>query len=194
MNPRKHKLGSTQQKILLLLAAGVAMGFSCSPRQYFRVARFVGKEWARINRENLWRSIRALYAAKLVGEKVNPDGSVSLILSKNGEREVLRFNLEKMKIAKIPHWDKKWRIVTFDIPEELKGARDAFRFHLKRIGMKEHQKSVFISPYPCEKEIEFLVEFYNARSYVRILRADSIDNDIHFRQLFDLGQPGSKLA
>ena len=74
----------------------------------------------------------------------------------------------------------------FDVPERTRRLRDSLRFHFKEMGLMEFQKSVFVYPYPCEKEIEFIVEFYNARKYVRFIVADNIDNELHFRQKFKL--------
>lgn len=179
-------VGIIQRKILLLLFGGIVFGLSGSLRKQRRVIRLVGKEWARLNKENLWRSIRALYRSKLIQEKHNPDGSITLILSKQGRKEALVFKIDEMKIVPADKWDGKWRLVAFDIPEYRKKARNALRFRLKQIGMKWYQKSVFISPYPCDRELEFIVEFYNIRPFVRQILAESIDNELHYRQKFGL--------
>ncbi len=50
-------------------------------------------------------------------------------------------------------WDKKWRLILFDIPSNMEKQRQAFRRKLKYIGCYMIQKSVFVFPYPCEKEI-----------------------------------------
>ena len=74
----------------------------------------------------------------------------------------------------------------FDIPEKLRGLRNSLRFHFKKIGLIELQKSVFVYPYPCSDEIEFIVELYNARKYVRFILAENIDNELHLTKKFDL--------
>ena len=56
--------------------------------------------------------------------------------------------------------DGEWRIVIFDIPEKFKKAREALRMKLKELGFLELQKSVFIFPYECEDEINFIVEVF----------------------------------
>lgn len=45
----------------------------------------------------------------------------------------------------VGNWDKKWRIVIFDIPEEKRIIRNLFRRNLKKWGFKHLQKSVWIS-------------------------------------------------
>ncbi|PIR68531.1 hypothetical protein COU49_00620 [Candidatus Nomurabacteria bacterium CG10_big_fil_rev_8_21_14_0_10_35_16] len=180
------RLGGMQRKVLLLLTAGLALGLTRSPKKNWWILKQIPKEWEKINRQTLERAINSLYVSRLVQEKHNKDGTTTMIVNENGKQRVLRFNLEKIKIKKIERWDKKWRIVMFDIPERFKKIREALRFHFKEMGMTELQKSVLISPYPCAKEIEFVLEFYNAKKYVRFILADKIDNDSHLRKKFGL--------
>lgn len=181
--------GIIQRKILLLLLGGLALGLSGSPRRYFRILRLMGKEWKEINREALWRSIRALYQSKLVEMHHEKDGSMTLILSEEGHKRALTYKIDEMEIKRPEKWDGKWRMVTFDIPERQRKMRDVLRFRLRQLGFKEFQKSVFVCPYPCENEMEFLIEFYNIRSHVRQIVAESLDNAKHFRVKFGLDQP-----
>jgi len=44
-------------------------------------------------------------------------------------------------------WDKKWRIVIFDIEEKQKRTREALRYKLRELGFGMIQESVWISPY-----------------------------------------------
>jgi len=93
----------------------------------------------------------------------------------------IRPNYQKEK------WDGQWRMVIFDIPEDLRKARDALRSKLKELGFCELQKSVFVFPYECKDEIDFIVEFFGVREYVRYGILRSIDNDPHLRRIFHLG-------
>lgn len=186
MKTKTKKVGSLQQKILLLLLGGLALGLSGSPSRYFRILRMIGKEWRDIERRNLARSIRALYQSQLVAEKHNADGTVTLVLTKEGKERALTYRLEEIEIKTPARWDGYWRIVLFDIPEDIKKLRDAFRRHLKRLGFYEFQKSVFIHPYDCSNEIDFLIEFYNARPYIRFVLAKHLDNELHIKKVFSL--------
>lgn len=180
------RLGSTQQKIMLLLFSGLALGLSYSPKKHLRIIRGIGKEWGKINQQGLNRAVSALYRSRLIKETHHPDGTTSLILSKAGKQEALRFDLMNMVINKPKLWDKKWRLVLFDIPEPEKKLRDTFRWHLKQLGLFEFQKSVFIFPYDCRRELDFLIEYYDARKYVRYIVADSVDNALDIKRRFNL--------
>ena len=172
----KRRVGHVQQKVLLLLLGGLALWLSRSPKQYFRVARAMKAEWNAINRRALNQAIQNLYKSKLVSTKSNKDGTFTLVLSKEGKEVALRYDLDNLVIKMPPYWDKKWRVVMFDVPENLKGVRDALRMHFKNMGFSEFQKSVFVHPYPCASEIEYIMEFYNARRHIRFMTATDIDN------------------
>ena len=74
----------------------------------------------------------------------------------------------------------------FDIPEKLRRLRDSLRLHFREIGFIELQNQFFIHPYSCDKEIEFIIEFYNARKYVRFILAENIDNELDLKKKFNL--------
>lgn len=185
-NEQTRQVGPTQQKILLLLLGGVALGLSGSPRRYFRIAKMIGREWRKIERRQLQRSIKLLYASHLIETREHKDGTTELVLSKHGKRVALRYDLEKLKLKEPHNWDKRWRIVMFDIPEPKKKLRDMIRYHLKSLGFFEYQKSVFVHPYDCSREIEYLVEFYNVRQHVRFIEAMRLDNELHLQSHFGL--------
>jgi DNA-binding transcriptional regulator PaaX len=178
--------GETQKKILLLLMAGVALGLSGSPIRYFQILKELGKEWQEINRQSLKRAIRNLYRSRLIKEKQNSDGTITMILTDKGKEKALTYNLDEMTIKKPKQWDGKWRIALFDIPEKLRRIRDVFRDRLRQLEFYEFQKSVFVHPFDCQDEIDYLVEFYNARKFIRFIVAESLDNELHLKEYFNL--------
>jgi len=178
--------GEIQQKILLLLLSGLALGLSGSPKAYFQIIETASKKWREIEKRALRRAIKSLYKSKLINEKQNKDDSITIILTTEGKKKALTYQLDEMKIKKPSNWDKKWRIVLFDIPENRKKIREILRFHLKKLEFRELQKSVFVHPFDCKDEIDYLIEFYDIRRFVRFIIADSIDNELHLKQKFGL--------
>jgi DNA-binding transcriptional regulator PaaX len=176
-------LSPIKQKILLLLLSGLAIGLTYSPRRHLKIIKHFSKEWKNIEEKTLNQEIRKLYQSKLVNIQENSDGILTLKLTENGKLKALSYNFDKMKINP-GAWDKKWRIIVFDIPEKLRRGRDVLREKLKSLGFYELQKSVLVFPYECRDEIEFLVEFFNLRKYVRYGVLESIDNDLHLRKIF----------
>jgi hypothetical protein len=186
---RKHtKVGKIQRKVLILLAGGLSLAFSGGSYGRQRmVLRAIGKEWQAIDRDALREAIRALYRSKLVDFRERGGGVVEVKLNDGGKERVRRFNAEALAIAKPKRWDGKWRIVCFDIPKAKKKEREVLRFQLKLLGFYQFQKSVFVHPYPCGDEIDFLIELYDLRLYVRQIVAVDIDVDVHLRHLFGVG-------
>lgn len=176
---------STREKMMLFLFAGVALGFAYSPNRYRRILQVVGKEWRKIDQEELKKEISSCYRSKLIKEKENADGSMTYVLTEKGKLRILTYNFNQMKIEQ-KIWDGKWRAVIFDIPEKFRRGRDTLRKKLKELGFCEFQKSVFVFPYDCKDEIDFIIEFYKVRKYVRFGIFDYIDNASHLKEIFGL--------
>ena len=107
-------------------------------------------------------------------------------LTRKGELEIL---LEKSKVKKTQKWDGKWRLVIFDIPESSREKRDHLRYLLKQNKFCKLQASVFISPYPLNREALEYLQFSKLFDYIRILRVDEMDNDSDLRKKFKLANP-----
>lgn len=176
---------AVKEKIILLLLAGLALGFSRSPRQHRRIYKKLGEEWQKINKVSFKKEIRNLYKSKLIKEKKNSDGSFTFMLSDKGRMKALTYHFATLKI-KDRQWDKKWHMVFFDVPEKHRWGRDALRKKLKELGFYELQKSIFIFPHDCEDEIDFIIEYYGMRKYVRFAVIDYIDNDAYLKENFGL--------
>ena len=166
--------------------SGVVLGFSKNPYQCQKVIKKLHREWSRINQQAVARAIKNLYRSKLIEYAENANGEVAMVLSDVGKKYTLTYTVDDMKIRKPKAWDKKWRMVLFDIPETMRKARNALRERLRQLGFYEFQKSVFIIPYECQNEVDFLIELYNLRHYVRCITAHHIDNELHLKKIFDI--------
>mgnify|MGYP000952307973 CR=1 FL=1 len=175
-----------KKKILLLLLGGLAFGCSYTAHRQWRVIKTISSEWKKIDKQELYAEIRKLYRSKLLKRVINSDGTFTFILTDKGKTRALTYNFEDMKINKTK-WDGKWRFIIFDIPEKFRGGRDALRDKIKKLGFFELQKSVFVLPYECRDEIEFIVEFFGIRKYVRHGTIDFVDNGEHLKEIFKLG-------
>ena len=174
-----------KEKILLLLLAGLAFGYSYTAHRQWQLIKGVAREWKKIDKRKLQEEIRKLYRSKIIEMKENPDKSYTIVLTKKGKMKTLTYRFQNM-IIKRENWDGRWRVVIFDIPEKIKKARDALREKLKELGFYELQKSVLVFPYQCQDEIEFIIEFFNLRKYVRFGILEYIDNELHLKKIFKL--------
>lgn len=121
----------------------------------------------------------------IAGEVENNQLYIRLTLE--GEKEAGKYQINRMEIRRPKEWDKKWRLIIFDIPEKRKIKREAFRGKLKELGFYPLQKSVWVFPFPCEKEIKLLREFFNLEPrHLRIFKADELEEDKFLKEFFAL--------
>lgn len=188
-NPKKphvERMGPLMQKILLLLEGGLAFTFYGRPGSLARASKGIAKEWSAINRRALREAIGKLYQSQLVDCKEKSDGTIELVLTKEGKKRCLMYNLDSMKIDRPSRWDGLWRIVIFDIPEYKKKARDALAQKLRTLGFYPMQKSVFVCPFSCKDEVDFLTELFDIRPFVRFIIAKETDIDLRLKDIFSL--------
>lgn len=107
-------------------------------------------------------------------------------LTPTGKRRAQQYQLRDLKIAPQRKWDGLWRIIMFDVPEEKRPIRKAISRTIKRIGCVQYQKSVFITPYPCEQEVDFLGEALDARKYICVIVAQKIEHETRAKKFFCL--------
>ena len=93
-----------------------------------------------------------------------------------GRNKLLAIKIKKQS-RNIQKWDKKWRIVIFDIPEKEREKRNLLRNLLKILNFKKLQASVWISPFDYKKEIKEWAKFYKVVQYIDFILAQQIETD-----------------
>lgn len=114
----------------------------------------------------------------------SPRAGNGLVLSRKGLKRAQKAHLTSLQINTSTTWDKKWRIVLFDVPEKMKLQRDNFTAGLRRLGMYQLQKSVWLHPLPCREEISALALYGKIDQYLTFIEADHIDCEEHILPLF----------
>ena len=109
-----------------------------------------------------------------------------ITLTHKGKQFLNQKAMEELRPPKPPVWDKKWRLVLFDIPEEFKKNRNSFAAGLKRMGFVQIQKSCFTFPFPCLDEVEILADFHEVRPFVTFLVAESLEGSKALARRFKL--------
>lgn len=121
--------------------------------------------------------IQQLVRQKLI---VYKNGKMSL--STKGELELEKHTHKKYHGS----WDKKWRIVIFDVWETNRRKRDQLRQEIKQYGFVQLQRSVWIYPYPCEQFISLLKAYLHFGNNIRYMTLASIDDDRDIRKKFHI--------
>lgn len=83
-------------------------------------------------------------------------------------------------------WDRRYRMVIFDIPERRKKVREKLRRMMVTFGFFRLQDSVWISPYDCEDVIALIKAELQIGKDVLYIIADTIENDAWIRRHFGL--------
>jgi|SRR3989344_2980741 len=107
------------------------------------------------------RKLRELEKRNLIKFQEDKNGMIRMELTYQGKHVVHTYNLEEMKLQKPKKWDGQWRVLIYDIPKSQKKASNAFREKIRQLGLFPLQKSVWVSPYECFSEIEFLAIVFN---------------------------------
>ena len=74
--------------------------------------------------------------------------------------------------------------VHFDIPEDARDKRDSLRSLLKKLGFVKLQASVFINPYPLNREALAYLRQSDLMGYIRIIKVEEMDSDLDLKKKF----------
>ncbi len=89
--------------------------------------------------------------------------------------------------SKQKRWNGVWYVVIFDITDGQKIKRDALRRVLKRSGFIQMQKSVWVYPFNCKKEIELVKDYFNiSDEECRVIVSKNIGKDTELRRTFSI--------
>jgi len=105
----------------------------------------------------------------------------SHILTQKGKKVVSTLK-EKYDILKKP-WDKKFRIVVFDIPEKQRFWRTAVRDELNLMQYVLLQKSVYVGKYPLAKSFLEQLNEVGISQFVFIFTAEHVDKEEEIKKM-----------
>jgi len=144
------------------------------------------KNWNKIDRHLIYSAIRRLNKKRLV-ELIEKGDNLYIQITENGKKLAKSFDYDNLELPRSKTWDKKWRLVVFDIPDKKKKERRALSFKLKNLGFYPLQESVFIYPYDCRDELDFICEFLSISHYVNYCIVETIDKrEGNLRRIFNL--------
>lgn len=179
----------TKQIFLILGVAGVVVVVAAAPGAVLALKLFDqhGRQFPKNYKpKSAARSLRDLRKNKFIEIK-EKGGKFEIKFTKKGRERFKGIQLRDLKITKPPKWDRKWRVVVFDIPDKsYRRAREILREKLKEWEFYPLQKSVWVCPWPCEDEIRSIAELYEVSSYVNVIVADRIVDDALVRKHFNV--------
>jgi len=117
---------------------------------------------------------------------LNENGKLTLKLTEKGRIKLLKYDIKNLKLKKPQKWDGKWRLIIYDIPDSKISAREVFRKLLRSLEFLKLQESVYLTPYPCEEEIELLRNYYDIIKDVILLTVSGIEQEEAYKNYFKI--------
>lgn len=118
---------------------------------------------------------------------IDRNGKKFLRLTPAGQK-VMRLEKEKaaLKTRQEKRWDRRWRMVVFDVPERRRKIRGRLCRTMQEVGFVRLQDSVWVYPYDCEDFIILLKAELNIGKDVLYAIAETIEHDAPLRRHFGL--------
>jgi len=192
MRPPSKKIDPKVKEVLMLLGAGTFLAASIvMPNLPMVLKPFLDEkkkreenEWKKFNTWRLKQVLKRMHQQKLVEIVENNEGHIVKI-SENGKKRLLKFNLDEMEL-KDQKWDGKWRIIIYDILTGKKEEASLFRKTLKRLKFLKLQRSVYLTPFKCYDEIEYLRQVCSINTEALILTVSGLENEKAYREYFGI--------
>lgn len=178
------------KEVLALLGAGSLLALAVTMPGATKIVKEIldetsSGEWKKYNQWYLARTLRRLRKQKRV--KLEFDGEKTIVkLTGLGKKKILAYSLGEIEIRRPRFWDRKWRLIIYDVPNKKRYAADRLSRLLDKLGMYRLQKSVFLCPFPCEEQVEFLREYLEIGDNVWLLTVSHFENDKAFRDYFGI--------
>lgn len=181
----ERRLKSFQQAMLTaVVLGGVVVVAATIPNAARLLKYFPGyKKGARFNYQA--KSALGRLAAKGLVTFVEEDGKRFARITEKGEL-ILQIESEKTAMMKKRKWDRRWRVVIFDIPERRKNIRDRLRLFMSEYGFVRLQDSVWIYPYDCEDLIALAKANFKIGADVLYMIVERLERDKYLREHFGL--------
>ena len=178
------KYGKLAGQALHLLMNGFLFGFVKGKHERRKLIEEGEEIWHSMDHKSLNQVLSRFLLSGYVAKEVKGNKEI-IHITPLGKSRALRYKLNVLEFPRSKRWDRKWRIILFDIPESKKKIRDALRKKLKEVGCLEFQKSVFVYPFPCNDEVNFIINFYNISECVYYLESP-ITPDLRLQKHFKL--------
>lgn len=115
------------------------------------------------------------------------DGKVIVCLKDENHPKIVEYSIKSLlDFKKKKKWNRKWFLVFFDVPEVQRNKRDYLRRFLNNLGFYQYQKSVYLFPYECEKEVELIKKIVEGAKYMKYIVAEKIEDEDKAKDHFKL--------
>ncbi len=124
-----------------------------------------------LDQKELQKLLKYMERTKLVELSVR-DNNIHAQLTTKAERRLRDFEIDEIAIDSPKTWDKKWRILIYDIPHDKRDSRYYLLEQLHRLGFYKLQDSTWVYPFPCSQEILEILERLEIDQYTTFIVGD----------------------
>ena len=181
-----RRRGQIQKALLTTLLIGGMIAIGATPRinilkllgnkkrNQYRLKHQVNDALIRLSRKGL---VAFVIKDGRKFARLTPAGSQRLKL----EQEKAALLLQRKK-----RWDKRWRVIIFDIPERRRGVRSRLRAIMQECGFVRLQDSVWVYPHDCEDLTVLMKAELKTGSSILYMVVEKIENDAWLKKHFSI--------
>ena len=190
------KIDPKTKEVLILLGAGTFLaasiifpGLPMVAKPFINAAKEANrnksqKEWEKFNLWRLRQVVKRMQSSKLV--EIKEEKSIPIIkITQKGKQKLLRYKIDEMALDE-SSWDGKWRLIIYDVANTKRAHSEMFRTMLNKLKFLKLQRSVYLTPFKCEDEIEYLRLLFGIGNEVQILKVGSLENEMAYRRYFGI--------
>lgn len=180
----KEKIKLTTKQILLYLVDGIVTVTKPFDRhQMYKKTIDDYEDWRNFDKKRFSDDLGRLEREGIIKVYLE-DNHGTIELSHKGRNKVSLLVAKEYKFTYPKRWDRKWRIVIFDIPDTKKKNREIFREKLKEIGWLQLQESVFVFPFDCKEIVDYFKSLFQIKECVQYIIAERIETEIDLIEIF----------
>lgn len=165
-----HKI-TLSEKLLTFIAYSLPkLKFKLS---YPQLQKMLEKYWGvQYQISTLRKEFSVLKKQKLIARRSRYNRQVP-VLSAEGKLKIS----SQLPYKKFGHFDGRWRVVMFEIPDKYRQDRQILKEKLQELGFEKIQKGVYISPHPLFGPLRRFATDLGIRQYLTLLEVDKIDRE-----------------
>lgn len=172
--------------VLSVLAVGGVITIVAIAPNSLQMLKMFGLDKKRYKSQSVYKAIKRMEKQNIIRVIKETDDKTTISITRDGKKKLAEYNIDDMEIKKPKIWDGKWRIISFDIPEKQKTAREALRMKLRDFDFYHLQKSLFACPFPCRDEIDFVSEIFKIGKHITYFETSTITNELTLKKYFGL--------
>lgn len=191
---KRLKYGSLVDVVFEALANSMIEGWENAPSGFrlpvvlgYLIKYILEVKNKKVGKDKIKRTIKELEKRNVLYLE-KKDNKVLVYTEEKGQRRVIEHSIKLLLEFKKKNkkWNGKWFLVFFDVPEVQRTKRDYLRKFLKNLGFYPYQKSVYLFPYECEREVTLIKKVIEGAKYMKYIIAEKIEDEDTVKTYFNL--------